>query len=246
MTVAVQTFPIVEVFGPVVQGEGPVAGQVTHFIRLGLCDYRCSWCDSMFAVEPAEVKANAAQMTAAELVEELGQLAPAPWLTLSGGNPAIHDLTELVDDVHLSTGMEVCVETQASKWADWLPAVDMLVASPKPPSSGMVSAKHAQETERFMANAEVHLDTHRRAIKIVVFDQTDLDWAEAFICDNRGWTAYLSVGTDPPTQGEPISTTRQKVCERYRWLCEMAPGLACEVTVFPQLHVLAYGHARGV
>ena len=58
------TFPVVEIFGPTVQGEGPDAGVPAYFVRFGGCDFRCSWCDSMHAVDPAEVRANAERLTA--------------------------------------------------------------------------------------------------------------------------------------------------------------------------------------
>ena len=57
--VEVETFPVIEIFGPTIQGEGAEAGLPTHFVRLGGCDYRCSWCDTMYAVDPATVRANA-------------------------------------------------------------------------------------------------------------------------------------------------------------------------------------------
>jgi len=60
--IRLRTIPVLEIFGPVIQGEGPLAGQVSHFVRLGLCDYRCSWCDSMFAVDPAQVKEHAERL----------------------------------------------------------------------------------------------------------------------------------------------------------------------------------------
>lgn len=40
--------PVMEIFGPTVQGEGMVIGQKTMFVRTAGCDYRCSWCDSAF------------------------------------------------------------------------------------------------------------------------------------------------------------------------------------------------------
>src|SRR5262249_776223 len=40
-----------EIFGPTIQGEGVLIGLPTVFVRSGGCDYRCSWCDSMHAVD---------------------------------------------------------------------------------------------------------------------------------------------------------------------------------------------------
>jgi len=241
----VRTFPVMEIFGPVVQGEGPVAGQVTHFVRFGLCDYRCSWCDSMFAVEPKEVKLHGRRLSNLEIELELSTLPRAPWVTFSGGNPALHDLETLVSDIQ-NAGVNVCVETQGSKWRDWLSMVAMLVVSPKPPSSGMATDEHREETDRFMAEADRSQPLNRRAIKIVVFDEDDLTWADAFMIEYPWPHLYLSVGTDPPHEHETLLETRDRVCDRYRWLCERVPYLASRVTVLPQLHVLAYGHQRGV
>lgn len=242
---ATRTFPVMEVFGPVVQGEGPVAGQVTHFIRFGLCDYRCSWCDSMFAVDPAQVKEHAALLNTETILDRLSELGPAPWVTLSGGNPAIHGLLDLRHGIQ-QVGMSVAVETQGSVWNDWLTGVDHLIVSPKPPSSGMVSDKHLKQTARFMEYAERWIPSDRRSIKVVVFDDLDLEFAEAFMLEYPWVNKFLSVGTDVPEPGETLAETRRKVCDRYRWLCERTPGLTVEVTTFPQLHVLAYGHLRGV
>lgn len=38
--------PVLEIFGPTIQGEGMVVGQKTMFIRTAGCDYSCAWCDS--------------------------------------------------------------------------------------------------------------------------------------------------------------------------------------------------------
>ena len=44
---------ISEIFGPTIQGEGPLIGRPTVFVRTGGCDYRCTWCDTLYAVLPA-------------------------------------------------------------------------------------------------------------------------------------------------------------------------------------------------
>jgi len=43
---------ISEIFGPTIQGEGPLIGKPTVFVRTAGCDYRCAWCDTLYAVLP--------------------------------------------------------------------------------------------------------------------------------------------------------------------------------------------------
>src|SRR3954447_16775151 len=148
-----RTFPVIEIFGPTIQGEGAEAGLATHFLRVGGCDYRCSWCDTMYAVDPATVRATARHLTTAEIVDEIAALGGAPqWVTISGGNPALHHLGPVVDDLH-AAGYRVSVETQGSRWRVWLATVDRLTISPKPPSSGMATAAHAAQFTDFMERA---------------------------------------------------------------------------------------------
>src|SRR6266853_3314773 len=90
--------PLMECFGPTVQGEGAVIGQLTYFLRLGGCDYRCAMCDSMHAVDPVLVKANAQWLTQSQIFTALVNQrieGSTYWVTLSGGNPCIHDLDYL-------------------------------------------------------------------------------------------------------------------------------------------------------
>ena len=37
-----------EIFGPTIQGEGPFSGRRAFFLRLGICNLRCTFCDSKF------------------------------------------------------------------------------------------------------------------------------------------------------------------------------------------------------
>ena len=37
------------------QGEGIEIGLPTVFVRLFACDLRCSWCDTMYAVEGRDI-----------------------------------------------------------------------------------------------------------------------------------------------------------------------------------------------
>src|SRR5436190_6703748 len=112
--VAAKTLPVIEIFGPTIQGEGAEAGLPTHFVRLGGCDFRCTWCDTMYAVDPAAVRANSVRMSTEAIVEQIAALDGSPaWVTLSGGNPALHHVGPLVDSLHAS-GYLVATETQGS------------------------------------------------------------------------------------------------------------------------------------
>lgn len=241
-TVGAVTLPVVEIFGPTVQGEGPDAGRPAYFVRFGGCDYRCTWCDSMHAVDPAEVRENAERLTAEQIVQQLRELPSGPdFVVLSGGNPALLDLHALVLALK-QDGMRVAVETQGSRWRDWLSEVDRLVISPKPPSSGMAGPDELVALQTFMDNVT---SASTPALKIVVFDQTDLDWAAARHCDHPHLPLFLSTGTDI---GLPEEETLARLRERYRWLCETVARRVDlrAASVLPQLHVIAWGTAKGV
>ena len=130
---------ISEIFGPTVQGEGLLIGKPTVFVRTGGCDFRCSWCDTLYAVLP-EYRHDWVPMTPEEILAEIARLAGgAPILvTLSGGNPAIQPLGELIA-AGRNNGYTFAMETQGSVFAPWFAALDWLVLSPKPPSSGMAT-----------------------------------------------------------------------------------------------------------
>lgn len=235
------TLPVVEVFGPTIQGEGPHAGRPVTFVRLGGCDFRCAWCDSPHAVDPEQVRA-AQRLTPAQtaaLVAEHETGTPLP-VVLSGGNPALHPDRRALPLIDLLRPRPVHVETQGTIWRDWLHAADQLVISPKPPSAGMGDTLPA--LRRFLRNP--HPD-QPAALKVVVFDHHDLAYLRQVVRVAADYhrPVYASAGTSqhPPD-------TIQTLADRYRWLCEQVaadPYLA-GVAALPQLHVIAWGHARGV
>jgi len=81
---------ISEIFGPTIQGEGPLIGQPTIFVRTAGCDYRCSWCDTLYAVLP-EYRDEWTFMKPVEILAQVDALADnRPVLvSISGGNPAL-------------------------------------------------------------------------------------------------------------------------------------------------------------
>jgi 7-carboxy-7-deazaguanine synthase len=184
-------------------------------------------------------------MTAAEIVSALAALPGHPeWVTLSGGNPALLELGELVGRLR-AAATRVAVETQGSVWRDWLDGVDLITISPKPPSSGMASAANEAETRAFTARAVAA--PGRAVLKVVVFDEADYMWASRLRERYPQLSFHLSCGTDPPGAGQSRVEVLAGVSARYRWLAERASGdpHMAGARILPQLHVLAWGHERG-
>lgn len=234
--------PVVEIFGPTIQGEGAEAGVPTHFVRVGGCDFRCSWCDTMYAVEPELVRV-AEKLSVDEIAGRVAALGGRPgWVAISGGNPALHDLGELVGVLHAAQ-FRVSVETQGSRWAPWLHEVDRLTISPKPPSSGMATASHLAQLEAFMTET-MAASADKAILKFVVFDEVDLAWAEEVAARWSDLPLHLSAGTPVPADDD----IRDAVGERFRWLCETVAARAslAHARVLPQLHVIAWKGATGV
>lgn len=228
-----KSFPVVELFGPVLQGEGRMIGTPTLFARFGYCDFRCAWCDTLYAVLPEEVQRTATQMTAAEIRERLRALDPTvPWVTLSGGNPAMHDLRELVDLLH-ADGRKIAVETQGTVSREWLRACDVVTVSPKPPSSTMPT--DFAQLDHFASLPNVNL-------KVVVFDDTDFAYAREIHLRYPDIPFYMQVGNAVGQDDAPA------LLAKLDWLGQkvLADAAMQSAIVLPQLHVLLYGNRRGV
>lgn len=165
--------PVIELFGPTIQGEGLMQGTLSHFLRLGGCPLRCVWCDSMYAVDPQQVKDNRKMMKSHEVLTAIGDLSWAPWITLTGGDPCMHKGVEDIIPAINGSGTRVAVETQGTLFPDWLSAVDLVTFSPKPPSSGNV-VEWAPIISWLVGKRS---KMQQVCIKIVIGDEDDFIWA---------------------------------------------------------------------
>lgn len=237
-------YPVIELFGPTIQGEGALCGARSHFVRFGGCPRRCVWCDSMHAVLPEEIKKNAVRMTAQEIREALEKLETegrrSKWVTLSGGDPLMWNLEPLV--IKLAPYWSTAIETQGDFAPDWLRRVQLITVSPKPPSAGEPE-KTNYEVLKQLADFIGFTDV---VFKVVVFDDEDL----AFALDIRrrfpNIRMYLSAGTQQNIIGD--NHLIYDICQRTKWLAEKALKYPEFTTayVLPQMHVLMWGKAKGV
>ncbi|MFS0724538.1 7-carboxy-7-deazaguanine synthase QueE [Paenibacillus sp. 1P07SE] len=236
--------PVLEIFGPTVQGEGRFIGQKTMFVRTAGCDYSCSWCDSAFTWD-GSASSSIRMLSAERVLRELCDLGGDTFahVTLSGGNPALlPQLGTLIGLLH-ERGITVALETQGSRYQPWFREVDELTISPKPPSSGMET--DWAKLDEIMAQLADRGD--QTSLKVVVFDETDL--AFAVRVHDRYPEAAMIV---QPGNGELEEQEPQRMlpylAARYEWLVAavVASSALRRVRVLPQLHTWLWGNKRGV
>ncbi|GKU79932.1 7-carboxy-7-deazaguanine synthase QueE [Paenibacillus sp. L3-i20] len=241
---SVRKIPVMEVFGPTVQGEGKVIGRKTMFVRTAGCDYHCAWCDSAFTWDGTG-KDDIRLLSALEVLEQLELVGGRLFdhVTISGGNPALlPQLGELVALLH-ERGMEVALETQGSRWQPWFTDIDDLTLSPKPPSSGMTTNWEVLDD----IVARLREGGRSFCLKTVVFDEKDLDYARLAHERYPDIPFYLQAGNGNLTEMEPRLMLPYLV-ERYEWLIEQTMGDESlnRVHVLPQLHTWVWGNKKGV
>ncbi|MFN8777256.1 MAG: 7-carboxy-7-deazaguanine synthase QueE [Flavobacteriales bacterium] len=171
--------PVMEHFYTV-QGEGAYTGTPAYFIRLAGCDVGCTWCD---VKESWDVSAHP-QIS----IDELTRLAVdsgAPIVVVTGGEPAMHDLTALTRSLH-SRGMRTHIETSGvyALTGEW----DWVTFSPK---------KFKKPLPELLRRAD--------ELKVVIFHPSDIPWAEGFREGlNEGAALYLQPEWSKREQHTPI------------------------------------------
>lgn len=144
--------PVMEYFYTV-QGEGFHSGRPAFFIRLAGCDVGCVWCDVKESWNPVQHPLIPISILVNEAL-----LSKSGFVVITGGEPAMYELTVLVDRLH-ENAIEVAIET--SGCYPLKGKVDWYCFSPK----------------KFKAPCD---EAYERAneLKVVVAHSTDLHWGE--------------------------------------------------------------------
>lgn len=233
--------PVLEIFGPTIQGEGRVIGRKTMFVRTAGCDYRCSWCDSAFTWD-GSAKEDIQLMTAEEIYNQLKKIGGDCFdhVTISGGNPAlikgIQDLMDLFEEKQIYTALE----TQGSKFQPWMRQINDLTISPKPPSSNMKT-----NIDILDSVIEQCIESTLN-LKVVIFDDDDYEFAKMIHHRYPNIPFYLQVGN--PYLDDDVDNHTEKLLSRYEALVDrvMASNDMNQVYVLPQLHTLLWSNKKGV
>lgn len=121
---------VVEIFRSI-QGEGPLIGTPSIFVRFAGCNLRCPYCDTRYSWS------GGVEVGVDEVVRRVLELGDNGWVTLTGGEPFVQDFGELEDLVtRLGNRFRIAVETNATIAvpSSLLNHIDVVVASPKPRS----------------------------------------------------------------------------------------------------------------
>lgn len=231
-----------------VQGEGMLIGKPTVFVRTGGCDYRCARCDTLYAVLP-EHRSSWTPLTSTEILAEIQRLSGnQPILvTLSGGNPAMQPLEELINLGHRD-GHTFALETQGSIVQPWFAKLDYLTLSPKPPGMGNPWPTNWARLDRCLTAAQNSEPGRgpQLCLKLVIFDEEDYQFARTTATRYPDLPLYLQAGNHtPPHLSEEIDLPG--ILSRMDWLIERAlQDQWYTPTILPQMHTILWGNKRGV
>ncbi len=231
---ALDTVPVSEVFGPVWQGEGPWAGRRCSFLRLGLCNLSCEWCDTPFTWDRTrfDVDAECPPRTAPWIVGELVK-HDTELVVISGGEPLMHQTNRAFVDVLEQDDWAWHIETNGTiAPRAWLTErVSHFTVSPK------VSTRDPEKKRIKVGVLDVFADLAvqgKAAWKVVCQDEADVERADELfelygVPSSARWVMPEGVTTD-----QVIRTARR--------IAPLVGTLDLNFTL--RMHTLLYGTER--
>jgi 7-carboxy-7-deazaguanine synthase len=222
-----------EVFGPTFQGEGPHTGVRTGFVRLGLCNLSCQWCDTAYTWDRDNYSLTE-ELTRTRVGDVVDQLAfmDVDTVCVSGGEPLIHH-KQLQDLFIAGNRYSWHAETNGTiaPPSYWRHHVTHTSVSPK-------INTHDPLARRIRPDVLMHWNMLAHdglaCFKFVAADPGELELIER-VCDQVGieprhvWV--MPLGTDPAT-----------LAARHQ---ELAPAIEDHGwNTTTRLHVLLYGQER--
>ena len=233
------TLLVSEIFGPTFQGEGPHTGRHTSFLRLGLCNLDCAWCDTPFTWDwsgkngPPQDRSALERLTVEQVVERVEAIPYRRNLVITGGEPLVQQ-TALVPLVHQlwNLGYTIEVETNGTLAPDQgLLGMVWWNVSPKLPHSG-VPLERAWKPD--LLHAWWLSETTGMAFKFVVQSPEDVELVadlveQADLPADQVWIM--------PEGRRPVTLVGRQAC------AERALELGFNYT--GRLHVMLWGDVRG-
>ncbi len=106
---------ISEVFGPTFQGEGPSVGRRAAFVRLGLCNLDCSWCDAAYTWDWKRFDRDKelTRTSPEAIIMALTAMDPS-LVVITGGEPLVQRVALLSFIAQLVEHVDVEIETNGT------------------------------------------------------------------------------------------------------------------------------------
>lgn len=204
-----------------IQGEGTEIGLPTVFVRLFACDLRCSWCDTMYAVEGRDFR----DMSIGEVMDEIRGFGCKD-VCITGGEPLIQmKEAELLGKRLLDEGFRIVLETSGHKmppsvfWSEGC----MISMDCKCPGSGMHDRMDFGLFEKLRAGDQ---------LKFVIRDEVDYGYAKEVLSKYRVKASVIF----QPVDGAALDWLAERVLDEKLG----------RIRVLPQLHKIIWGNRRGV
>ena len=215
------------------QGEGPMLGTPSIFVRTHGCPVQCNWCDTPYTWDGSETGDRETADRVVQRSKKMAKDAGCNHIVLTGGEPMIQKGLYRMLRRWTTAGFTVEVETAAifppvdefnMKNVFWNLSPKMASAQPK------IKPNVATIKEWLCVNPNASL-------KVVIADDNDFD---EFI---NLWD-QLPGHIDPRRVFlMPCGTKRSDIQKNLRWLMAKCKGTKFKITT--RMHVTAYGDRRG-
>lgn len=222
-----------EIFASI-QGEGASAGTPSSFLRLAICNLRCSWCDTAYTWDWRRYdRAQQVMELPCERALAVMEALPPRNAVITGGEPLIQRLqlapltTELKE-----RGWRIEVETNGTIAPGRLcDIVDQWNVSPKLRTSGNDGL--ARVRPEVLAGFAA---TGRAYFKFVISEPADVEEASAI--------AYAAGQPHERVLLMPEGRTRAELDQRSPWLADLCAREGFRFST--RLHIYLWGDKRGV
>uniref|UniRef100_A0A7S2ZJM1 Radical SAM core domain-containing protein n=1 Tax=Rhodosorus marinus TaxID=101924 RepID=A0A7S2ZJM1_9RHOD len=241
-----------------VQGEGPNTGRPSVFVRLGLCNLECPWCDTkftwLFKDEQLRRVRNAVprsyldkvgdkvyskdemqRYSVGELLERILNISSGDKIirsiVITGGEPLLHKKALLdLCPLLVDKGYNIEVETNGTLSPDGMPDQVHYNVSAK------LANSYQPESKRINIPVLKEFARKRSVLKFVVTDDSDVLEAKA-LAEKAGFPServFLM----------PEGTTAADIKSRGQWVVDAC--LALGFNYSHRVHISLWGDLRGV